>query len=303
MFRRDRELQDKLELFLLQYATEDACAEALFFAKWPNGFSCPRCGGKQAYKLTTRKIYECAACKYQASLIAGTVFENSRTDLTKWFTALFLVSQPSGISAVKLQGLIQTTYKTAWLILSKLRYAMSQECEGSLLNGIVRVNTAIYGTRYMKSIGDWRGEHSVVIGASVDQEGEPNQVKIRLIPGQHPDEFKGRREAAEAFKTQHVDPEAVDVRSVYKRCSNERFMPLLSLVNKATRWIHKTFGGIRAKHLQAYLDEFSYRNNAANLLRLEEKEASNQNSAVFDSVLQLCSSRLAPTYFRIVHLR
>lgn len=288
--------QEELDQFMLQYGSEEACLEALYNARWPHGFRCPRCDHRHAYQIASRKLYECADCKYQVSVTAGTVFSHTRTDLAKWFTALFLLSRPSGITAVKLQRIIQTTYKTAWYILTKIRYAMSQTAEASLLTGIVRVNASVYGKRYMKSVDDLRGKYSVVIGASVDREGEPEQVKIQLLPELHPDEFHGRRRATEAFRNRYVDPALVDVQMVYKRFCSNRFKPLLALVDKATRWVHTTFGGIAVKHLQAYLDEFSYRHHAIKQAGTKQKNALHANSAVFKCILQLCTTQPARTY-------
>lgn len=298
--RDDGAWQEELDQFMLRYGSEEACVEALFKARWPQGFRCPRCASRHAYAITSRKLYECADCKYQVSVTAGTVFSHTRTSLTKWFAALFLLSRPSGISAVMLQQILQTTYKTAWSILTKIRYAMSQTVEASLLTGIVRVNAAVYGKTYIKSIGDLQGVYSVVIGASVDREGEPEQVKIQLLPELHPDEYHGRRRATEAFRDCYVDPKLVDVQMVHKRFDSNRFKPLLSLVHKATRWVHTTFGGIRIKHLQAYLDEFSYRHHATKEARVEESNGLPARSAVFDRMLQLCSSHPSMTYAELV---
>jgi transposase-like protein len=123
----------EFEQFQHCFATEEACAEALWAARWPNGFQCPRCHGSRSYPIKSRRLYECADCRYQVSLIAGTVFENSRTPLTKWFLALYMISLPTGISAVSLQKMLQVTYKTAWTIGTKLRYAMSQDSDSQLL--------------------------------------------------------------------------------------------------------------------------------------------------------------------------
>ncbi|TVY11929.1 transposase [Paenibacillus cremeus] len=99
----------QLKHFQELFGTEEACADYLFHAKWPDGFSCPRCGSHHAYKTATRRLplFECAHCRHQTSLTAGTIFENSRTALTKWFLALYLVSQlETGISAVALSEAI-----------------------------------------------------------------------------------------------------------------------------------------------------------------------------------------------------
>ena len=77
--------------FMQMYATEEDCRRALFEHRWPQGFSCPRCGHEQAWHLRGRDLYECASCHYQGSLTAGTVFARTRTDLRKWLLAIWLL--------------------------------------------------------------------------------------------------------------------------------------------------------------------------------------------------------------------
>jgi len=57
-----------------RFATEYACRDYLAALRWPDGFRCPRCGGRKAWR--TGGLRRCVACQYKASLIAGTI----RTD-------------------------------------------------------------------------------------------------------------------------------------------------------------------------------------------------------------------------------
>src|SRR5262245_53204134 len=88
-----------LREFVLQFGTEEQCIEHLAGLRWPGGFGCAGCGGHQAWRLKTRpRVYECAACHRQESATAGTVFHRTRTDLTKWFLAAYLMSAISAAS-------------------------------------------------------------------------------------------------------------------------------------------------------------------------------------------------------------
>ncbi|CAI6070874.1 IS1595 family transposase [Cohnella sp. JJ-181] len=127
------------------YSEED-CAGALFAAKWPDGFRCPRCAHPHYYKVSSRgrHLFECRSCAHQTSLTAGTVLEGTRTPLTKWFQAMFLMQ--IGINAKLLAELIRVTYKTAWLINHKLRHAIGEwdrmrplEGDLQLLGGLLRL--------------------------------------------------------------------------------------------------------------------------------------------------------------------
>ena len=76
--------QDFLE-FNARFGTDEQCREYLFRARWPDGFRCDGCGHDHAYTLRTRLVYECVACRKQHSLLAGTLFEQTKTALARWF--------------------------------------------------------------------------------------------------------------------------------------------------------------------------------------------------------------------------
>src|SRR3954453_18264182 len=117
--------QDFLE-FNARFGTDEQCREYLFRARWPDGFRCDGCGHDHAYTLRTRLVYECVACRKQHSLLAGTLFEQTKTALARWFLAIYLVtSSKGGIAAAELQRQLGFgSYQTAWSWLHKLRKAM-----------------------------------------------------------------------------------------------------------------------------------------------------------------------------------
>src|SRR4051794_10648809 len=117
--------QDFLE-FNTRFGAEEQCREYLFRARWPDGFRCDGCGHDDAYTLRTRLAYECAACGKQHSLLAGTLFEQTKTGLARWFLAIHLAtSSKGGIAAAELQRQMGSgSYQTAWSWLHKLRKAM-----------------------------------------------------------------------------------------------------------------------------------------------------------------------------------
>ena len=113
--------------FAQRFADEAACARHLFQTRWPNGFVCPGCGGVKSWELSGKRFtWECAGCGRQTSVTAGTVMHRSKLSLTVWFTAIHLLSSHSnGISALQLQAQLGLgSYKSAWLLLHKLRRAM-----------------------------------------------------------------------------------------------------------------------------------------------------------------------------------
>jgi hypothetical protein len=112
--------------FQERFASEVACLEYLAASRWPEGFVCPGCGGRRAWVLERRHLWECAACHAQTSVTAGTVMHGTRTPLRLWFWAAYLVAtHHPGVSAKQLQRQLGLSrYETAWVILHKLRRAM-----------------------------------------------------------------------------------------------------------------------------------------------------------------------------------
>lgn len=283
-----------IESFRRHFNTEEACADVLFRAKWPTGFTCTRCGHRHASTIATRRLplFECRHCGYQSSLTAGTVMEGSRTELRKWFMAFFLVSRTEcGTNAVELSRNINVTYKTAWLILRKIRHAMSEADSRSLLTGIIRVNGSVYGRPHNPSWYRHPQEHPLLIGASVDEHGDPAYVKIKVVSGDHMKERVILRSAEQAFTKRHMEPLITNVQFVRSRWSYKRFQQLLRISAAASHWINTTFHGLGPKHLQAYLDEFCYRLNL-----------SFQNSPIFSHLTRLCATTAAITYSALTSL-
>jgi len=96
-----------------RFGSESQCAAALEAARWPNGFSCPRCGERAHCVLRGGSCqgFQCSACRHQTSLIAGTVFQGTQLALAVWFLAIDLISQAkTGLSALALKRHLGVSY-------------------------------------------------------------------------------------------------------------------------------------------------------------------------------------------------
>ena len=120
------ELPRDLPSFLAEFGTDAQCRAHLFARRWPQGFCCQGCGHGAAYHHRRRLIDECVACGKQHSLLVGTMFEQTKTGLARWFLAIWLAtSSKGGISAMELQRQMGFgSYQTAWSWLHKIRKAM-----------------------------------------------------------------------------------------------------------------------------------------------------------------------------------
>ena len=174
--------------YLKDNATEPQCERLLEAVRWPNGFCCPRCGQAAHYVLRdgVRKVFQCNACRHQASLIAGTVFQGTKLPLTTWFLAIYLISQAkTGLSALALKRQLGVSYPTAWLIHHKLMQVMADREDRYLLEGKVQVDDAyLGGERAGGKVG--RGSENkvaFVAAVSLNEEDRPLRVRLTPVPG------------------------------------------------------------------------------------------------------------------------
>src|SRR5258706_294433 len=107
--------------FQRQFGSEETCQDYLAACRWPDGFVCSRCGHTRAYRMSQHRRWQCAGCRYQVSLTAGTILHNTKTPLTIWFWATYLtVTDKRGMSALLLQRQLGLRrYETAWMLLHR----------------------------------------------------------------------------------------------------------------------------------------------------------------------------------------
>lgn len=248
-----------LQPFGGRYSSEEECMEALIAMKWPNGFVCPRCAYTRCSRVTSRRLplFECGKCSHQTSALVGTIFEGTHLPLLKWFQALELFLLPDGISATQLCQVIRVTYKTAWLVLHKIRHAIGETDARELLSGEVKVNSDQY--RFDPSRGYFSDPYAlaVVAGCAVTETGEPEQVKIRLVPQDRGDRRRASRRDLAEFVTNHVEVCTSEVQLF--PLAYRLYLPLRKVVREARKSLTSTYVALGQKYLQAYLNEYTVR--------------------------------------------
>jgi transposase-like protein len=106
----------------------DVATDYVAALRWPDGFVCPHCGGREYSYLSTRRLWKCKSCKKQSSIKVGTIFEGSALGLDKWLPAIWLAANPeSGMSSHELARALGTTQKSAWSMLQRIRDTMAPE--------------------------------------------------------------------------------------------------------------------------------------------------------------------------------
>lgn len=237
----------------------------LYRLKWPNGYACPQCGYGCCYVIQSRRqpLFECVDCRHQTSLTVGTIMEGSRTPLSKWFIAIDLVArQTHGTTAVELAETIQVTYKTAWLILHKIRHALGQYEDNHQLTGTVRMNKGMYGRPLNSTIYRHPEEHPLLAAVSLTEHEEVVKLKIKAVEAEGCDSNIPSKHAREAFAERHVDKHASLIGAQTSYAVNKH--PLIRQVcAQVSKWLNAAFHGLGGKHLNAYLDEYCCRHNLA----------------------------------------
>ena len=294
--------------FQARFGDEAACLDYLFQCRWLEGFVCPRCGGLKAWPVSGRGTWQCAGCRYQASLTAGTVLHKTHTALHLWFWAAYLMTTGTpGISAVQLQRQLGLSrYETAWTMLHKLRRAMANR-QRTRLSGEVEVDECEVGGRESGRRGgrSLTGKAAEVIVA-VEVRGQGSgRLRMKVIP-----DASGKTVCG--FVADTVEPGAIvhtdgwmgyvpltgkgyDHRPRSQRAAKRDgdTDPVMPRVHRAISnfksWLRGTHRSVSNEHLQVYLDEFVFRYNRRNT-----------PMAAFQTLLGLETHHAPTTYRQIV---
>lgn len=265
------------EEFLDWFAVEEDCTAYLEWVRWPTGFVCSECGGAKAWR-TERGLWHCQGCRHQSSATAGTVFADSRKPLRLWFHVMWLMmAQKTGLSA---KNLCDTygfgSYQTAWGWLQKLRSVMIRGGRERLA-GRVEVDEAYVGGQKEGTRGRGAaGKTLVLVAVEGEARKKLGRVRFRCVEAID-------RETVELFVRDYVEPGTqvvTDGLGVYdqlkaagfkhrphvvatgKEAARRQLDHVHLVISLLKRWLGGTHqGAVTPLHLQAYLDEFSFRFN------------------------------------------
>ncbi len=265
-----------LREFQRRFADEEPCRRYLAASRWPDGFRCPRCGGTAAWELPGRLLWRCRECGRDTSVTAGTVLHRTRTPLTHWFWAAYLVTtHKPGLSALQLQGQLGIgRYETAWVMLHKLRRAMVRP-DREPLHEAVEVDEAYIGGPEAGLRGGRQLEEKALVVAAVEIRGRASgRVRLQVVGDASAESLCG-------FVKATVEPGAIVLTDGWQgyaplktmgyrhrprpQGTPERAATLFPRVHRVfgnlQTWLRGTHHGVGHKHLQAYLNEFAFRFN------------------------------------------
>lgn len=225
----------------------------------------------------SRARFVCRRCRHESRVTTGTILEKTRTPLSIWFEAAWLVTTAkNGLSAKTLERTLGVSYRTAWMMLHRFRVAMVRS-EREPLSGLVEVDeTLVGGIEKGGQRGRGTSKEVVVIAVEIKEPRGFGRVRMRSVPDAsgghlvpficqvvapgsevHTDGWTGydtlmnydyQRRVTNLAKTE--DPAHAVMPGVHR---------VASLLK---RWILGTHqGSVAVEHLQAYLEEYTFRFN------------------------------------------
>lgn len=256
--------------FEQMFRDESACEEYLARVRWPNGFVC-HCGAG-GWRLSSRPLMECRN-GHQTSIKAGTVFHGSKKPLRLWFTAIFLMTaQKDGISAKSLQRLLGFgSYETAWIWLHKLRDFMVLPRRTRLEGAVEQDET--YGGGQVREKAAGRGWGHPLVACAVEIHADSlgrtrlavceNASVKSLCSFVTENVAKGARVETDGWQSYNTLAElGFDHRRHVSKTKDGLLPGVHRVISLLSRWLLGTHqGGVQPRHLQRYLDEFTFRFN------------------------------------------
>jgi transposase-like protein len=270
-----------------------AAADYLESIRWPEGPVCPHCGVLDAkhYRLkhATRKLWKCRSCRKQFTVTVGTIFEGSHIGLHKWLLAFYLLcSSKKGMSAHQLHRMLGITYKSAWFMAHRIRYAMEQPAFTTLMGGTVEVDETYVGGKKRRSnkaqqrpldpmlpdkrLQTGRGADKIPVVLLVERGGKARSFRVANVTAEtlggairrnvstdahlRTDSYPSYKKVGKEFASHEtVDHSMEYVRGDAHTNTAENFFSILK------RGIEGVYHHVSEAHLPRYLAEFDFRYN------------------------------------------
>lgn len=284
---------DSLIELLDEFPDEQSCIDHITAIRWRHGKFCPLCGNAEAHRigtLTGTNTHKCYVCRQRFSIRVGTIFQDTKLPLRKWFIAIWLINaHPKGIASTTLAKDLKITQKTAWFVLHRLRHAQKTPSYNAPLTGVIEIDETYVGGLEENKHGEQRlhqkggtGGKAIVMGilerggelragviSNVRQETLEPIVMAHVAAGAtvYSDEHTGYYNLRHTFahaKVNHSKGEYV--RGDAHTNSIESVWALLK------RQIIGIHHWVSPKHLDAYVSEMTFRFN-----RRDEKPSERMN--------------------------
>jgi transposase-like protein len=277
------------------FPDEQTCIEHFRAIRWAHGAFCPYCGSTRVYDFSDKRTHKCGDCRQRFSIKVGTIFEDTKLPLRKWFIAIWMItSHKKGIASTQLAKDLGVTQKTAWFIMHRLRAASETGSFNRMLDGEVEVDETFVGglakNRHVGERGKGLGTGGIgsgktpVVGAverggeifaratkSVDGKTLKTFVRENVSPRSGllvPDEWAGYSGLGAEYPHEVIRHARGEY--VKGRVHTQTIEGFWSLFKRQVYGIHHW---VSTKHLQRYVNEATWRYN-----RREATEGGRVNS-------------------------
>ena len=264
------------------FPDEQSCIDHLRSIRWANGAFCPYCGSTKVYNFSDGRTHKCgeADCRQRFSIKVGTIFEASKIGLHKWFMAIYLItSHKKGIASTQLAKDIDVTQKTAWFMMHRLRHAAETKSFNAPLKGEVEADETYIGGKEKNKHADKKipgsqgGANKAVVFGMLERGGElrahavadskaetvQGEIVANVAPGTNvmTDEHRGYTGLEGRYHHHTVNHSAGEYVKHYFIHTNG-LEGAWSLFKRQVYGIHHW---VSTKHLDRYLNEFTFRYN------------------------------------------
>ncbi len=259
---------------------EQSCIDHFRAIRWKSGAFCPYCGSTKVYDFSDKRTHKCGDCRQRFSIKVGTIFEDTKLPLRKWFMAIWMItSHRKGISSAQLARDIKITQKSAWFVLHRLRFAARTKSFNRPLKGEVEADETFVGGKeknkhaHQRTGGKQGGKGKVAVLGMLERGGElramtvdsvtarevQGKINEHVAPGANlmTDEAKVYNGLEARYNRHSVNHSAGEYVKWYF-CHVNGLEGAWSLFKRQVYGIHHW---ISAKHTDRYLSEFTWRYN------------------------------------------
>lgn len=284
--------------------TEDQAREYFERLRWPDGPICVHCGSVAVYRLqgeaTRPGLLKCRDCKGQFTVTVDTVMEDTHLPLSLWAKAFHLMaSSKKGVSALQLQrNLGIGSYRTAWHLAHRIRYAMEQDVKPGMLSGQIQVDETYVGGKLRVGSGEDRKsqwENKTPVVALIETNGKVRSKPVERVDATTlraalhevchqssqivTDDHAAYPLATANFEGGHHTVNHSEKQYARKRVNDKGEVETIttntaeSYFSLFKRGVYGTFHHISKKHMHRYCSEFDFRWNGIELMDTERRDA------------------------------